>query len=430
MKKTATAKIELISRNLKVIDPASVEIIWDSRVTGFGLRTRRSLEVTKWTWVLRFRSGGRGGDQPRLSKPYRDLNPEQARRWAERERALRGTPEGQRERTAEAKAARDLERATPDCERLWGEYWEGEGRLKQSSKYYNQLWRDHLSPFFGPLKVHQIRPADVERYKARMAVLPGACNRSLALLGRMFTLAVRWGYRPGCAPEHPVRGIARYAEHPSEFYFTEGELGRILQAADRDANHGGGLAIRMLAATGARAGEVTKAHWAQIEFLPEGGARWTVESTNTKAGRPITRYLDPDLAARLLKWKKLALGMLNTIGGPRWVFPQQPDPAKPMVRLQHVWKRVLKGAGVRQGRIHDLRHTAATLTLRATGSLSAVQAQLGHATMLTTRRYAHFMQEGMVETGALLGQIAVNAAAKARAAENTESAMIGSHHAW
>jgi integrase len=239
----------------------------------------------------------------------------------------------------------------------------------------------------------------------------------------MFTLAVRWGYRLGCAPEHPVKGVARYPEKSSEFFFTRAELGRILTAADADENSAGGLAIRMLALTGARAGEVMGAHWEQFEFLPDGeGSIWTVESSNTKTGRPVTRFLSADLTQRIRKWRPLSLGLQGfapetpPISAAKcWVFPQQPDPSRPLRRLQHIWSRICRRAGVRAGRIHDLRHTAATLVVTATGSLVAAQAQLGHATLLTTRRYAHLMRESVVEVGATLAQLAAEAEAEAAA---------------
>jgi integrase len=53
------------------------------------------------------------------------------------------------------------------------------------------------------------------------------------------------------------------------------------------------------------------------------------------------------------------------------------------------WAKALAAAGVCDLRWHDLRHTAATRLLRATGNLALAQALLGHATIATTRRYAH-----------------------------------------
>lgn len=55
------------------------------------------------------------------------------------------------------------------------------------------------------------------------------------------------------------------------------------------------------------------------------------------------------------------------------------------------WSRALKAAGIEDFRFHDLRHTAATRTLRASGNMKAVQKMLGHSDITTTARYAHVM---------------------------------------
>jgi integrase len=49
----------------------------------------------------------------------------------------------------------------------------------------------------------------------------------------------------------------------------------------------------------------------------------------------------------------------------------------------------LKAAGLERIRLHDLRHSAATLAVAAGESILFVQAQLGHADVRTTQRYAH-----------------------------------------
>lgn len=435
MPKSSPVKVNLTARTIRSIDPTSAETIWDNKVTGFGLRTRRSEDSSRWRWVFTYREGGRGGTQAKLSKPFAELTPDQARKWAEQERGRKGTSEGERAKRQRAEAAKRMERQTPTIQRLFDEYWESEGRLKKASHCYNQLWRDHLSPAFAKTRVPDLTPAMVERFKVSMRELPGACNRALALLSKMLSLAVRWGYRQGCAPEHPVKGVARYPERKSDFYFTLEELGRILKAADEDQNKVGGLAIRMLAVTSARSGEVTRAHWGQIEYCSEkdgGGAWWTVESTNTKVGRPVTRYLDADLAERLRQWQPLSLALqagsnvvpLDEEARQPWLFPQQPDPSQPMKQLRHVWERVRKRAGVRKGRIHDLRHTGATHLVMATGSLEAAMIQCGHATPLTTRRYAHVVPEARKLNGMALASIVADAEGEASKAEAVNGSVI------
>ena len=426
MNRTSTApKIELTTRSVKAIDPLSADIHWDPKLPGFGLRTRKKADPTGWRWIASYRAGkGRAASQVKLSLPFSRSTPEQARRWAQDVLKKSNTMDDVRaQRLAEA-TERDRQKALPTMQRLWDEYRQAEGTLKKSIASYDQLWRTHIAPYFAKAKVRAITPNDVERFKAKLAETPGAANRALSLLSRLFTLAIRWGYRAGCAPEHPVKGVVRYPERQSEFFFTVDELGRIIREANADSHKGAGLAIEMLARTGARVGEVVSAHWRQFEWDHDdkGGALWTVESTNTKTKRPISRYIDPHFAAALRAWMPLSKGLRSggtvrqfaPMGTDQWVFPQADQPEKHVKRLTDVWCRVKARAGVQTGRIHDLRHTAATLALRATGSLSAVQSQLGHATPLTTRRYAHLMRDGMIEMGALLGQLATDAHSRAR----------------
>lgn len=433
MLKPQPIKADLTTSGVRTLDAASSETIWDSKIPGFGLRTRRCNDASRWRWVFCYREGGRGGTQAKLSRRFVELTPEQARRWAERERGRKGTDESERQKRLQVKAKREQERQTPTVQRLWEEYWEAEGCRKKASHSYNQLWRDHLSAAFARTKVPELTPAMVERFKVSKTGTPGACNRALALLSKMLSLAVLWGYRQGCAPEHPVKGISRYPENKSEFYYTLEELGRILRAADEDENKAGGLAVRMLALTSARRSEVLSAHWGQIEFCSDdegGGAWWGVESTNTKSGRSILRFLDPDLANRLKDWKPVAMALQSPtarLGQPNrlwWLYPQQSDPSQRSYQLNHVWERVMKRAGVRRGRLHDLRHTGATHLVKATGSLEAAMIQCGHATPLTTRRYAHVLPEVRKLNGTTLGGIAAGAEAEARKAYANQAEIL------
>ena len=435
MLKSQPIKADLTTRGVRALTPLASETIWDTKIPGFGLRTRRSDDASRWRWVFCYREGGRGGTQAKLSRPFTEMTPEQARRWAERERGRKGTVEGERQKRLQARTEREHERKTPTVHRLWEEYWEAEGSRKKAAHSYKQLWRDHLSPSFAHLKVPDLTPAMVERFKVSKKTTPGAGNRALALLSKMLSLAVLWGYRQGCAPEHPVKGVGRYPESKGEFYFTLEELGRILAAADADDNKGGGIAVRMLALTSARRSEALSAHWGQIEFISEedgGGAWWTVESTNTKAGRPITRFLDPDFAKRLKDWQPVAMAMqtqtkvlrLGSGERNRWLFPQQPDPTQRIYQLNHVWERVLKRAGVRRGRLHDLRHTGATHLVMATGSLEAARIQCGHVSSATTQRYAHVLPEVRKLNGSALASIGAGAEAQALKAKQAALEVV------
>jgi integrase len=241
------------------------------------------------------------------------------------------------------------------------------------------------------MKVRDVCPQDVERFKALHVHAPYNANRGLAVLSRLFTLAVKWGYRKGCAPEHPVKGVERYPEPPRERYFTEEEIGRILEAIEGLRSKAGRLAFLMLIETGARSAEVKRAHWDQFEF-EDNRTIWTVESSNTKTARPVARVLSPELSARLQKWRALSEGLRSAEAEMPWVFPNVRCPERPMLTLKGAWEVIKERAKLRKkDRIHDLRHTVATMLLRKGVPLASVGDYLGHATPLTTRRYAHVM---------------------------------------
>ena len=78
---------------------------------------------------------------------------------------------------------------------------------------------------------------------------------------------------------------------------------------------------------------------------------------------------------------------------PPWVFPAPTDANKPVngafVRFK-VWYRILRRAGLRAIRLHDLRHTYASLLLAAGEPMIYVKEQLGHSSIqVTVDLYGH-----------------------------------------
>lgn len=232
----STTKIELTTRGIRTAAPCSADILWDGQLTGFGLRTRKSDDPSRWRWLVTYRAkdlkrlDGKS-QQIKLSQPFAQMTPEQARKWATDTLKRANTTDDiavsrrkEQERQSQERALRDAEDAKINGDALWDEYWQAHGRLKRASKNYKQLWKTHLSPSFGTMRVCDVSPSDVERFKASMVEIPGACNRALALFSKMMSLAVKWGHRAGCSPEHPVKGVERYPEHPRETFFSEAEL--------------------------------------------------------------------------------------------------------------------------------------------------------------------------------------------------------------
>lgn len=69
------------------------------------------------------------------------------------------------------------------------------------------------------------------------------------------------------------------------------------------------------------------------------------------------------------------------------------------------WKEILKSAGVdKDARVHDARHTAATLLLEEGVDIRVIQAVLGHSQLATTKRYTHITETLASEAAARMGR--------------------------
>jgi site-specific recombinase XerD len=76
--------------------------------------------------------------------------------------------------------------------------------------------------------------------------------------------------------------------------------------------------------------------------------------------------------------------------GNPWLFPGD-VPGQPVKEIRRFWLRVQKEAGIEDARIHDLRHTFASLLVNGGASLEMIGKLLGHTQMQTTQRYAHLL---------------------------------------
>lgn len=162
--------------------------------------------------------------------------------------------------------------------------------------------------------------------------------------------------------------------------------------------------VRFALVTGLRVGNVIKLTWRQInwdaghiEFHTKskkpGGELFYLPITNAMAAiLSVERGRHPEFVFTFVALKNTyspARGV-RRIKGERYPFPSERQGA-----WYYSWLQAVTAAGLRFGkrnranfRFHDLRHTAATRTLKATQNLKTVQKMLGHAFITTTTRYA------------------------------------------
>lgn len=256
---------------------------------------------------------------------------------------------------------------------LWYRYWDCHGRFKKSAKGDQTLWNSQLAKRFGKMRVTHVRFEDVATMMAKMEDTPIQANRCQALLSKMFNMALhqfRWVER------NPCKGVARYKERTRERYMTPDEAKAIsLALAAKEATDPASVAfIYLLIYTGCRKSEIAKARWDQVD-----GNILRLPDTKTGAR---TVFLNPEVLAILERLPRTS-GTLTGILSP-----------------YKLWKGIRKAAGCPDLRLHDLRHSFASVALASGLSLSEIGMLLGHTSTQTTKRYAHLVKEHGVAASA------------------------------
>jgi integrase len=355
----------------KLPPPASGnKVHWDE-VAGFGVRvTAKGAR----SFILNYRVGGR--ERRYTIGSTDEWSTSAARRHAlDWKAAIRQgrDPLGEIEETRTALTVPDL------ADRFEREYLP---RLRHSSQrlYLNTLNgsrdRKGIRAYFKHMKIEDLRHRDVEafhRYVSGFA--PTMANRSVAVLSKMMGLAVKWDLRA----DNPVRGIELNSEEKRERYLTPAEIERLSTALAEDEDTQAADIIRLLLLTGARKGEVLSMRWADLDL--DRGV-WVKPAASTKQKKLHRVPLSTG-----------AIDLLRSIEADgEWVFPGRID-GQHRAEIKYAWDRVRKAAGLPGFRIHDLRHTYASVLASAGLSLPVIGALLGHTQAQTTARYAHLLDD-------------------------------------
>jgi integrase len=263
------------------------------------------------------------------------------------------------------------------CTRFLADYVPRKRPSTQRS-YRHQVRADIL-PAIGRAKVAAVTHADVDALHHRLSVrVPTHANRVIAVLSKMFSLSVRWGWRT----DNPCKGIERNQEPKRHRYLSGTELKRLTKALAKLEDQGAANAVRLLLLTGARRGELLAAKWTDIDL---GTGIWVKPGATTKQATTHRVPLS-EAACRLLAEMRA-----QADDDAEWIFPGRGGGHRP--HINEAWIRLRKAAGVPDARLHDLRHTYATALASSGLSLPVIGALLGHTTAQTTLRYSHLMDD-------------------------------------
>ena len=365
-------------------------ILWDTEVKGFGIRARKGGGKS---YILHYRvGGGRAAALRKLTigKHGSPWTPETAR--AEAKRLLGEVAAGRDPATA-----RKADRDGLSFNELVDLYLaEGVAHKKASTIRVDRgRFEHHLRPLLGKLRADRITRADVE--KMRNAVTAGKTaehiepgekrpSGTLAKGGKgvaaqcvisvsaIFSFAIERGL---CAA-NPARGVKKAPVRKIERFLSEAEIGRLAAALDAEAqrtrNPFPSAAIKLLLLTGCRRGEIVNLRWEHVDF--EHGC---LRLPDSKTGAKVV-YLNAPARA-------LLQGLPRVEENPRVIPGARVESAS--AGIDNVWPNVRKAAGLEGVRLHDLRHSFASVGAAGGLSLPIIGALLGHKHATTTARYAH-----------------------------------------
>ena len=368
---------------------AGNQIVYDDRVPGFGIRiTARGATA----FVLNYRNL-EGRERRYTIGPYPTWSVEAARRRArELKRQIAGGSDPLETKVAARKA--------PTIADLAGLYLTDHlPRKRPSSQAEDKaIIAKIIKPRIGNRKVAAVTHADINRLHREISkATPTRANRIVALLSKMFSLAIKEGWRA----DNPCRGIERNPEEKRHRYLSSEELGRLTMALNecQDARAAG--VVRLCLLTGCRRGEALAATWDQFD-LDVG--TWVKPGATTKQKTEHRAPLS-DASVTLLT-SILEAAPKGEDGEPvsRYVFPGK-TPDVPLTNIRDAWQAIRVAAGIPDVRLHDLRHTYASILASAGLSLPVIGALLGHTQPATTARYTHLFDDPLRKATDIVGAV-------------------------
>ena len=375
----------ITKRTVDALKPG--QLVWDSEVTGFGVRCQRASKV----YVLKYRFSGRQRWFT-IGKHGSPWTVEKARDRAQKLLGRVADDEDPADKREEDKV--DL-----TISELCDLYLEEGCATKMPSTIATDTGRikRHIKPLLGKRRVKTLTKGDVEKFlvdvasgktakvektgprgKAVVTGGQGTATLAVTLLGSMFTFAQDRGLRK----DNPAHGVKTFKTKKMDRFLSPTELGKLGDALAVAEN--GGMnpsavnAIRLLAMTGCRKSEILSLKWEFVNFerscfnLPDS----KTGSKHVAIGAPVLELLSN----------------LPKVKNNPYVLPGSKEGTH-FVGLTKAWHRVRKLAGLDDVRIHDLRHSFASVGAAGGDSLYMIGKLLGHSQATTTQRYAHLADD-------------------------------------
>lgn len=328
------------------------------------------------------------------------ISPEEARRTALELKA-------QLDRGLDPTAARKTLKAEPTLTAFFtDDYLKDAMTRKKSWTADRNRFNFRIAKKFGDRKMSSIAKREIALYHGELKneLSVASANRVLVLISAIYRKAIEWEV----VTANPASGIKQFRESNARTrHLSEAEMIAFLKAADADENQVAASVLRGLLLTGLRKCELKDRRWSDIS-LERGELR--LETSKNGDARIV----------QLNAEAKALLAAQASNGTSDWVFPGR-NGKQPIENIDKTWRRIVARAGLNDVRIHDLRHTHASVMVSAGVGLYVVSQALGHRNIAQSARYSHVRNDVLAAAGGIVSQAFSVAQQAANAQKPSES---------
>ncbi len=283
-----------------------------------------------------------------------------------------------------------------NLEDIWADFYElKQGKKKNTLTDYENIWRLHLAPRWGRTAVIRINQIEFDKWVISKQLSPQRIGKIHLVMSMLLDHAVK---RKNLKhnPLKDALGRRSKANLPTpavEIATNFLTLNQLMKVAERAGFYKD--VILVLGLCGLRWGELVGL---QVKDLNVSAGTLTIRRSLVEINGKLE-----ESTTKSHRWRIVHLPAILHSACHRWVFEKnQEDPLfhtqeGTFLRNTNFTRRVfipaLKAAEVKKIRIHDLRHTAASIAISAGATPNMVKEMLGHSDVqLTMRVYAHIFE--------------------------------------
>jgi len=302
----------------------------------------------------------------------------------------------------------------------WLERWLAEyvvpTRSQKTRERYEGVIKKHIAPVLGRLELSKVTPVDIRSFEANLSA-QGMAPGGVQLVHSVISSAYKYALKDdsGIAWRNPAKAVT-----PPKIVRKEvepPEIARVREVLELAASEGHPLfpCLHLIAYTGIRRGEA----WGlrQQDLNLETGIISIVQTVSRSLQQGIIiqptktnssrRSVDLDddtidvLRAHLGRQLLSRMELEGVYEDQGLLFPDPPGkPLNPMV-LTRTFQSYAKKLGIKEAKVHNLRHFHATLLMKNGGNPKTVQERLGHSSIAVTMDIYSHVVPGIQELAAM-----------------------------